>query len=154
MGDYRGLRFKAKLNRDGLRAATMLSTFPWRTWEEVQAAVPTLDIGAFAALNTLAIPCGVVLSMPQDWRDQGGHRVENGVWHVCCSTKYHEHIDQFVQTVLPQLIDEPVTVEIRNEWGDPWFVNVLPNLLPIGNGWDDDPLGGAPIIPFPRGPDL
>lgn len=151
MGMYTGLRFKAKLNMKGLKAARIL-TAPSGSWKTVKTKVRGLDLDDWLTVDRCdLIPRGAICYMPKDWSwgelDPEVHhydteevcfaahinRLEDGVWVVSCSLKnYAREIDQFLLNVLPQLIAEPCTAEYLYEENDEPTVRVVRPLHPKG----------------------
>ena len=149
MGDYTGLRFDAKLNNLGMQIIGKLlyggNPDPGRNcdwqyiadlWNQHEWLVEwaTKDRSNF-------IPFGAMSYMPDDWIQEA--MLADNVWHVCCSLKnYNGEIEQFLMTVLPHLIAEPVNAETLYEyWEESQFQVVKPD------GWVDKEVVAKPRLP-------
>lgn len=137
MGDYTGLRFKAKLTPHAHMALVMAkevrrSAFADETvrnedvpsfWDIVRSQGIKIPPAFRAAPRSSFIPFGAVCYMPQDWGDHKFEILPEGVIEVVCSLKdfgYREEgkelTEMFCEEVLPLLIREPCTAEILYEY--------------------------------------
>jgi hypothetical protein len=146
MGDYTGLRFRAKLTphahmalvmaREVRRSALADESVRYEDvpefWDIVRSQGIKIPAEFLAAPRSIYIPFGVVCYMPADW---GNHKFEvlpEGIIEVVCSLKdfgYRENGKEltvmFCEEVLPLLIQEPCTAEILYEyWNEPRRVEV------------------------------
>ena len=148
MGDYTGLRFKAKLTphahmalvmaKEVLRSAFADESVRYKDvppfWDIVRSQGIKIPAEFLTAPRNSFIPFGAVCDMPEDWE---GHKFEilpEGIIEVVCSLKDfgyrkegEELTEMFCETVLPLLIREPCTAEILYEyWAEPRVRKVMP----------------------------
>lgn len=126
MGHYTGLRFEAKLTAQAHMAISIAKEV-YRSegnevpfWEIVRSQGVKIPDEFLAYGRASFIPHGRVCYMPDDWGEQKNEISHGGVWTVVCSAKdvgYHETpmMALFCEEVLPLLIREPCTAEIRVE---------------------------------------
>lgn len=118
MGMYTGLRFEAKLTPLAAKAITLLNTTHYDTegvepWDEVAALYPEFDLKEWCKVERKNLfPFGRVLYMPDNWEEESKSIIKGLWWEVNCSLKnYEEEIEEFLSSVLPQLISEECEVE-------------------------------------------
>lgn len=131
MGDYTGLRFKAKLTPHAHMALVMArevrrydpnNGVPF--WETVRSQGIKIPNSFLAYGRSHFIPFGAVACyMPEDWGEQKFEIERDGHVHVVCSAKdvgYHAEsmMELFCEEVLPMLIREPCTAEVLYEYWD------------------------------------
>ncbi len=137
MGDYTGLRFKARLTE---KALVILLRATWRYADDPNTnfwkVVATLGIEIpeeFLSYERSGfIPFGSVCYMPGDWGENKRDFGDGQTWDVVCSAKdvgYHSKsmMELFCEKVLPLLIAEPCTAEVLYEhWKEPKKYRVCP----------------------------
>ena len=140
MGDYTGLRFRAKLTDQASSAIEKAFEAAYSEggshyfWKELQSQGVKISGDFIRYRRRGFIPFGAVCYMPEDW-GRGGYDFdpETKIWDVVCSAKdigYHDKsmMETFCEEVLPLLIAEPCTAEILYEyWDEPKKVEVQPN---------------------------
>lgn len=150
MGDYTGLRFKAKLTPHAHMALVMArevrrydpdNGVPF--WETVRSQGIKIPDSFLEYGRKDFIPFGAVCYMPDNWGEQEFEIKTGGYLSVVCSAKdvsYHEKsmMELFCEEVLPLLIAEPCTAEVLYEyWDEPKKIEVQPigeqNELPEKN---------------------
>lgn len=139
MGDYTGLRFKAKLTEQAHMAIEM-ATRVYSTrenevpfWEIVRSQGIKIPRDFIAYGRSGYIPFGAVCYMPDSWGETS-YDIEPDThqWNVVCSAKDIGHhpksmMELFCEEVLPLLIAEPCTAEILYEyWVEPRTREVMP----------------------------
>jgi hypothetical protein len=146
MGDYTGLRFKAKLTEEAHMALVMaeqvyttpsiyktveVSCVPF--WEIVRSQGIKIPASFLAYSRNGFIPFGAVCYMPNEWgENKRDIDRDTRTWDVVCSAKdvgYHDKsmMELFCTEVLPLLISEPCTAEVLYEyWDEPKEFQVQP----------------------------
>ena len=144
MGDYTGLRFKAKLTEEAHMALVMAeqvyttqdsgptsSVVPF--WEIVRSQGIKIPEIFLTYGRSGFIPFGVVYYMPDEWgENKRDIDRDTRTWDVVCSAKdvkYHAKsmMELFCEKVLPLLIAEPCTAEVLYEyWDEPKKIEVQP----------------------------
>ena len=124
MGMYTGLRFSARLKPEyvdqiqALIDSDMICPSPWEAFEHE-------SIKAFATFpRSSMIPFGSICYMPDGW-DQT-NRIEDGLWHVCCSLKnYSGEVTKFINSVLPVIADSAYGEYLYEEFSKPDTFSVV-----------------------------
>lgn len=100
MGMYTGLRVKAYIKPE---FAEMVSAIVNRDAEWKDFDYPFLE--EFKVFSRARfIPFGAMSYMPEDWYNDNGFDIEQGVWNFACSLKNYEgEIDKFLEDVLPNI---------------------------------------------------
>ena len=136
MGEYYGVRFKAKLNTRGLEIVKLLEETkseevdPWKY--VVTHALSPIDLHGFQNLDrSMFIPFGYPQDMPPDWKPSAKLRMMRNrgewTWEVCCALKTEPTLWHFLQFALPQIIAEPCVVQLfHEEWLRPKMDLVKP----------------------------
>ena len=139
MGDYTGLRFKAKL----IPRAHMAISVADAVYTSKENEIPFWEIIRSQGIKipdqfreyrrSSFIPYGMLCYMPADWEEQKAEISHGGVWTVVCAAKdigYHETpmMELFCKEVLPLLIREPCRAEVLCEgWEESKFIDVEPD---------------------------
>jgi hypothetical protein len=105
MGMYTGLRGTIVLKSEYTdRIEAALEEDGYFEWKDI---LPETNLYSDYSRNSF-IPFGSVCYMPDDWYDQQGVELKEGVLHFCCSLKnYSGTISTFIKECLP---------EIANSW--------------------------------------
>jgi hypothetical protein len=123
MGMYTGLRFKGIVKPEYRGMIADISDHG--EWEEYMDEYPWLR--TFAEKDrSIMIPRGALSYMPDSWEDNsistaGFHRQfnqETGYWAFQCSLKnYDSEIQEFIETVVPIIMEETQHIEVLyEEW--------------------------------------
>lgn len=143
MGQYTGLRFKAKVHDRGKEALKQMEEFRlgphsrkagltgdrhMHCWDTVRFMLDLPDYWLNDPRCTF-IPYGAVCVGGDTWGEGESYVDEEGVWHVECSMKnYTDTIRKFLDTVLPKMISEPCVAETLYEEDDePRFFDIEPH---------------------------